>query len=694
MSAIAAAAVSAGLLTFGSGFLIYRAVCNSHDSMPVAPSINLETSLNPKYHVVRVLSEPVERLTWTNNAKDLDSDQPINQVIEMQADKVRYIFELRLSLDNAAKLHSSDASASEPVPAINTADLIEVWCPNSMTPLVNAELIEYSGGANPVEYKAAFSAALSVEKARKLFAIKDNEVPIHKSAEISHDLEKIACPQLAPRPVPVETAYHSTARGYRCNVNLEGAISPHKVALSIDVYDTNAPRIGYKDYPKREVLDDEVSWSVSSTTYTPKYYMSDWLISRGWSHAFFPLTDRRTAQMPFTGMVDIIESENDFHILTYPKGVDVEFDSNGFPINPCGRTGLTGRGLLGVWGPNSASDPVVTRSVKRNINGVDKYIVEVLLISRPEPVSDEVATKKLAIPGGMTDLIAYEKVKKISMKLETGGTTAGRELAEETGMVMDFKTHPDVTTIYKGYSDDPRNTDNAWMQTEVIWKHLSYMRLYENDVQLNEHRRATRFLYKISGDLKDNKICGNETLLNIYLDKSLPANVDVSTLSEEETSQYGNCLLLNSESGTCAQKIKDLTGIDLTMENKNKYYSLGLLQAYAGHKLSDLQRLDGWDQAFQRMKNLATLKKVKNTKINVSDDAVAMEVLLDALAYIMKTSDFEGEQKGEVEGQDWVSLDDQISKEPEYFFAMHAYFIRRLAQYVNYWSQDSTFHAK
>jgi len=28
--------------------------------------------------------------------------------------------------------------------------------------------------------------------------------------------------------------------------------------------------------------------------------------------------------------------------------------------NPIGRTGMTGRGLLGKWGPNHAVDPVVT----------------------------------------------------------------------------------------------------------------------------------------------------------------------------------------------------------------------------------------------------------------------------------------------------------------------------------------------
>jgi hypothetical protein len=36
---------------------------------------------------------------------------------------------------------------------------------------------------------------------------------------------------------------------------------------------------------------------------------------------------------------------------------------NGIPRNPMGRTGMTGRGLLGRWGPNHAGDPIVTRYV-------------------------------------------------------------------------------------------------------------------------------------------------------------------------------------------------------------------------------------------------------------------------------------------------------------------------------------------
>lgn len=34
---------------------------------------------------------------------------------------------------------------------------------------------------------------------------------------------------------------------------------------------------------------------------------------------------------------------------------------DGLPLNPMGRTGIEGRGLLGRWGPNIAGDPLVTR---------------------------------------------------------------------------------------------------------------------------------------------------------------------------------------------------------------------------------------------------------------------------------------------------------------------------------------------
>lgn len=75
----------------------------------------------------------------------------------------------------------------------------------------------------------------------------------------------------------------------------------------------------------------------------------------------------------------------------------------------------------------------------------------------------------MAIPGGMVD--AGERI----------ASTLKRELIEET---LNNATESDIekvikfldencVEIYKGYVDDPRNTDNAWMETTACNFHDS-----------------------------------------------------------------------------------------------------------------------------------------------------------------------------------------------------------------------------
>ncbi|CAF4450818.1 unnamed protein product, partial [Adineta steineri] len=70
-------------------------------------------------------------------------------------------------------------------------------------------------------------------------------------------------------------------------------------------------------------------------------------------------------------------------------------DKTNRPRNPAGRTGLSGRGLLGHWGPNHAADPVITRWAKNQPNFKGK-VLEIVLINRKD-------NNHLALPGGMID---------------------------------------------------------------------------------------------------------------------------------------------------------------------------------------------------------------------------------------------------------------------------------------------------
>lgn len=97
---------------------------------------------------------------------------------------------------------------------------------------------------------------------------------------------------------------------------------------------------------------------------------------------------------------------------------EYQVDATNRPLNIRGRTGVSGRGVLGKWGPNHAADPIVTRwkhgehgePLKSERTG--KYILEFVCIQRTD-------TGIWAIPGGMVD--PGEKVS----------TTVKREFMEE-----------------------------------------------------------------------------------------------------------------------------------------------------------------------------------------------------------------------------------------------------------------------
>lgn len=121
-----------------------------------------------------------------------------------------------------------------------------------------------------------------------------------------------------------------------------------------------------------------------------------------------------------------------------------ERDSSNLPINPMGKTGITGRGELGLWGPNPAADPIIFRSNK------DKTL-SVLLVQRAD------GSKQWAFPGGMVDPTD-----------STISATAARECREETGLTLENLAKYSLGEIYRGYVDDARNTDNAWMETNAF----------------------------------------------------------------------------------------------------------------------------------------------------------------------------------------------------------------------------------
>lgn len=143
------------------------------------------------------------------------------------------------------------------------------------------------------------------------------------------------------------------------------------------------------------------------------------------------------------------------------------------PINPFGKTGFTGRGLLYRWGPNHCADPIVTR-FQRNEHGDIVYakqgsrmlaVIEAALIKR---APDQPGGGDWAIPGGYQD--PNDPTISVTAKREFGEEALGGCL-ESVERENALRQLGDGKLLYKGYSDDVRNTDNAWNVTSVFLFH-------------------------------------------------------------------------------------------------------------------------------------------------------------------------------------------------------------------------------
>lgn len=214
------------------------------------------------------------------------------------------------------------------------------------------------------------------------------------------------------------------------------------------------PRSDIERFP---VPEDKVPWDVEFPGYAPVHYTSEGVLKKPvWAD------EDECSQIEY----NIIDGKVDRCSHTH-KIQKV----SGYPLNPCGRTGVTGRGCLGRWGPNHAADPIVTRWKRKG----DKPEEEIIHHKESgKPVLQFVSVMRRdngewALPGGMVD------------PGEPRTATLIREFGEEACNSLEAtpeqkaKINQQLTElfstgepIYKGYVDDPRNTDNAWMETQAI----------------------------------------------------------------------------------------------------------------------------------------------------------------------------------------------------------------------------------
>lgn len=209
------------------------------------------------------------------------------------------------------------------------------------------------------------------------------------------------------------------------------------------------------DVRRQAVPNGKVSWTEAYPNYNPPEYTAP-VVKKNpvWADS----EDTVGSGITFNkhdGLINRISFTGDYKLV------------DDLPQNPIGRTGLKGRGLLGKWGPNHAADPIVTRWLYE-----DGKIVKDM--SSNKPVLQFVAIMRAdsyewAIPGGMVD--AGERVS-LTLKREFGEEALNSlKYSDDERQDLEKQISTLFATgeeIYKGYVDDPRNTDNAWMETVAV----------------------------------------------------------------------------------------------------------------------------------------------------------------------------------------------------------------------------------
>ncbi|KAK7049779.1 NUDIX domain [Halocaridina rubra] len=247
----------------------------------------------------------------------------------------------------------------------------------------------------------------------------------------------------------------------------------------------------YLSKVERFVVPDElVEWTEAYPEYAPMKFTSSQILARPvYADLEIGSPNFKPQWNALDGNISRCSHEGEYAIV------------KGYPRNMHGRTGLCGRGVLGRWGPNHAADPIVTRwkmaSGEPVLHETTRLpILQFVCIQRRD-------NGQWAIPGGMVD--PGERVSATLMREFMEEALSSMEMSQEQKEVAEEQLKElfqGGEEVYSGYVDDPRNTDNAWMETVAY----NFHELNENGVlhqlQLRAGDDAQAVKWQdISGDL-------------------------------------------------------------------------------------------------------------------------------------------------------------------------------------------------
>ncbi|KAL3314907.1 Transient receptor putative cation channel subfamily M member 2 [Cichlidogyrus casuarinus] len=141
--------------------------------------------------------------------------------------------------------------------------------------------------------------------------------------------------------------------------------------------------------------------------------------------------------------------------------------NTGAPLNPMGRTGLLGKGLLPRWGPNHCIVIVLTRWMRDTrssepVMRANKHVLQYIVLER---------NKRFCIPWFLTDhsnkCDLDECVPELIHDLIVQRAKAVCPERRVQRLIRRL-AKADTLQVFKGYLDDQLNADSAWLESVVV----------------------------------------------------------------------------------------------------------------------------------------------------------------------------------------------------------------------------------
>ncbi|XP_041432693.1 transient receptor potential cation channel subfamily M member 2 isoform X2 [Xenopus laevis] len=228
-----------------------------------------------------------------------------------------------------------------------------------------------------------------------------------------------------------------------------------KIESHVNARDIWYPNSNITRFP---VPDEKVPWEVNYKIYDPPFYTA----LRKDKKYYDPIND----SLETLSKINYNTMDGNINRQSFCAPYEV---IDGLPLNPVGRTGLKGRGSLCWFGPNHALHLIITKW-RRNKDGLicrkrSRKMLETLVIkSKP--------SEHWALPGG-----SMEPGEALPYKL--------RSILQCDFWLTFQNMLENGVEVYKGYVDDPRNTDNAWIETTAISLHFDNL----DDPHLHELKK-------------------------------------------------------------------------------------------------------------------------------------------------------------------------------------------------------------